>query len=317
MRLSSLNVNSNKSHFSTSPQCIPAGGFVEVAAFSKINLFLEVMSRRLDGYHELVMVMQRLQLCDRLQFRKGSGGGSLIKLEVMGCANLSTGDNNLIVKAAKLIMEEYNIAQPVQIKLDKQIPIGAGLGGGSSDCAATLIGLTKIFELDIDIAELMEMGKSLGADVPFCIFANLQGGSGTAIAKGIGEFLTPLEPHPGCCVVLACPGVHVSTKEIFNRITNLSDTCQIDDFIAAYNTGDIYAITKNFYNRFTQITSQLHPQITELIADLQNEGAHGASMTGTGATVFGYFSNENKARVACDILQQKHETVKFFITEIK
>jgi len=289
---------------------------VEVGAFSKINLFLEVVSRRPDGYHELVMVMQRLQLCDKLHFCKGGGEGSQVKLEITGCTNLSTGDNNLIVKAAKLIMKEYNITQPVQIKLDKQIPIGAGLGGGSSDCAATLIGLAKIFELDITITQLMEMGKLLGADVPFCIFANLQESSGTAIAKGIGEVLTPLEPHPGCCVVLACPGVHVSTKEIFNRITNLSNICQVDDFIAAYNTGDTLAITKKLYNRFTKITSGLHPQITELIADLQNEGAYGASMTGTGATVFAYFTNENEARVACDILQKQHETVKFFITKV-
>lgn len=315
MLRSSLSVN-NKSYFSTNPQCIPAGGFVEVDAFSKINLFLEVVSRRPDGYHELVMVMQRLQLCDKLQFRK-CGEGLPVKLEVNGCANLPTDGRNLIVKAAELIMKKYNITQPIQIKLDKQIPIGAGLGGGSSDCAATLIGLAKIFELDITFEELMEMGKSLGADVPFCIFANLQGGSGTAIAKGIGEVLTPLEPHPDCCVVLACPGVHVSTKEIFNRITDLSGICLADDFIAGYNTGDTHVIAKNFYNRFTQITSELHPQISALIADLQNQDAHGTSMTGTGATVFAYFSNENKARVACDILQQKHKTVKFFVTKVK
>jgi len=289
---------------------------VEVDAFSKINLFLEVMGKRTDGYHELVTVMQRLQLCDKLQFHKADDEGLPVKLEVIGHTNLPVGGKNLIVKAAKLLMKKYNITQPVQIKLDKQIPVGAGMGGGSSDCAATLIGLNRIFELDIPIAELMEMGKSLGADVPFCIFANLQESSGTAIAKGIGEVLTSLEPHPGCYVVLARPEVHVSTREIFKRITAHKDICQADNFITAYNTRDAHAIAKNFYNRFTQITSELCPQISTLIVDLQNQGAFGASMTGTGATVFAYFSNENKAHAACDRLQKKHKAVKFFVTKV-
>ena len=284
-----------------------------MAAFSKINLFLEVMGKRPDGYHNLAMVMQRLELCDILSISLSNG--SLIQLEINN-SNLPADDTNLVVKAAKLIMKEYNITQPIQIKLDKRIPVGAGLGGGSSDCAATLIGLNRLFELNIPTATLMELGKTLGADVPFCIFANSPGNSGTAIAKGIGERLTPMEAHPHCSVVLACPDVHVSTKEIFEKLHYSDNPCRSDNFISAYNTGTPQAIAKIFYNRFTQITSAIHPQITTLITDLQSEGALGAGMTGTGATVFAYFNNENNARVACDKLQQQHKTVKFFITKV-
>ena len=300
-----------------------------MAAFSKINLFLEVMGKRPDGYHEIVTVMQRLELCDTLAIRRGGlrSPAGTIQLESTH-PTLPTDDTNLVVKAAKLLIEKYNITQPIQIKLDKHIPIGAGLGGGSSDCAAALIGINRLFELNIPDAALMELGAALGADVPFCIFANSPGNSGTAIAKGIGEILTPLEPHPQCCVVLACPSVHVSTKEIFDRLVGSahSTSCAYDvpprvppSYVVPRGAQGHPPyeghIAKNFYNRFTQITSEVHPQITALITGLRNHGAYGASMTGTGATVFAYFDNENNARTACDKLQQQHEDVKFFVTK--
>ena len=301
-----------------------------MAAFSKINLFLEIVRKRADGYHELVTVMQRLNLQDKLTICTGTGTNN-VQLET-NIATLPTDDTNLIVKAAKLLIEKYNITQSVQIKLDKHIPIGAGLGGGSSDCAATLIGMNQLFGLNISISALLEIGKTLGADVPFCIFANTAESSGTAIATGIGELLTPLEPHPSCCVVLAYPNIHVSTKEIFKKIAERCETLHgqacndnayglasprpAEDFTAAYNSRNTNTIAKNFYNRFTQITSEMHPQILTLISDLQNQGALGASMTGTGATVFAYFNNENNACLACDKLQQKYEDVNFFITNV-
>jgi len=290
-----------------------AGGFVEVDAFAKINLFLEVVGKRSDGYHELISVMQAVNLCDSLVIQKLDNTAGPVQLDI-NTPNLPTGDKNLVVKAAKLLMQEYNIAQPIHIKLTKRIPIGAGLGGGSSDCAATLHGLNQLFELKISLDRLMEMGATLGADVPFCLLANTRGG--TALAKGIGEKLTPLPPHPNCYVVLACPPIHVSTKKIFSklRLNAKNINYKLDKFMSAYKTQDIAQIAENFKNTFTSVTSSIHPQISNLITDLQNQGALGAEMTGTGSAVFAYFNNENNAKKTCDILQAVHTDTKFFIT---
>jgi len=288
-----------------------AGGFVEVDAFAKINLFLAVMGKRSDGYHELVSVMQAVKLHDTLLIQKLYDAPSLITLSV-DIPNLPTDDTNLVVKAAKLLMQEYGITQPIQITLTKRIPMGAGLGGGSSDCAATLHGLNQLFDLKIPMDKLMEMGKALGADVPFCLFANIQGS--TAFAKGIGEKLVSLSPHPHCYIVLACPPIHVSTKEIFGKLRLEATNYNLDKFMLAYEAQDIAKIAQNFENTFTPITSAIHPQISALIADLQNHGALGAAMTGTGSAVFAYFDDEDIAQSACDILQAAYTNTKFFVT---
>jgi len=293
---------------------------VEVDAFAKINLFLAVIGKREDGYHELVSVMQKIGLRDSLTIAKAQHNTSsrLVTLET-NAPNLPTNDTNLVVKAANLLIKKYGIASPLAIKLTKRIPMGAGLGGGSSDCAATLLGINQLFDLQIPLDKLMEMGAALGADVPFCIMAN--GNNATALAQGIGERLTPLPPHPKCCVVLACPKIHVATGEIFKMLTlrgeaSIKVQAKLDSFIASYNSKDIFRIANNFYNTFTPVTSKMHPQISTLISDLQNQGAYNAEMTGTGSTVFAYFKNENNAKMVCEILKTKHSDTNFFITEI-
>jgi len=288
-----------------------AGGFVEVSAFSKINLFLTVLGKREDGYHNLVSVMQTLSLCDDLIIKQCDT--NIQKEPIILEANiptLSVGDDNLIIKAAKLITNEYKINQPIKIILTKRIPIGAGLGGGSSDCAATLKGINQLFGLNISLDKLIRMGKTLGADVPFCLLG------GTAIAEGVGEVLTPLPPPPKCYVVLACPPIHVSTKEIFELLEqkHFSNKSNLNHFITAYKSQDINQITQHFENTFTQITSILHPQIKALIIDLKNQGANASAMTGTGSTVFAYFDNKTTAENACKALQQLHKDTRFFIT---
>ena len=284
---------------------------MEVSAFSKINLFLAVLGKRDDGYHNLASVMQTLSLCDTLIIKKCNTNVQKepITLET-NVPTLSVGDDNLIIKAAKRITNEYKINQPIKIILTKRIPIGAGLGGGSSDCAATLQGINQLFDLNLPLDKLMKMGKTLGADVPFCLLG------GTAIAKGIGDVLTPLPPHPKCYVVLACPSIHVSTKEIFELLEHkhFSKETDLDYFITAYKSQDINQIAQNLKNTFTQITSTLHPQIKKLIIDLKNQGANAAAMTGTGATVFAYFNNKTTAENACTALQQIHKDTHFFIT---
>ena len=313
MRLNSLNANfpSKGLYSNLNPQPVeftrnlPTGGFVEVDAFAKINLFLAVVGKRTDGYHDLVSVMQTINLRDRLVISKCAAQETPVKLEV-NIPNLPTDDTNLVVKAAKLLMGKYNICEPVHITLEKRIPMGAGLGGGSSNCAATLHGLNKLFDLNIPLNKLMELGKTLGADVPFCLMG------GTALAEGIGEKLTPLPPYPHCYVVLACPNIHVSTGEIFGRIGHHFPPANIEKFMSAYESGDITRIAQNFENTFTPITAELYPQISTLITDLQNQGALGACMTGTGSAVFAYFNDENKAQKACNILQHTHKNTKFF-----
>jgi len=293
---------------------------VEVDAFAKINLFLAVVGKRRDGYHELVSIMQTVNLCDNLLLHKvkKNHNTNLVQLST-NIPKLPIDNKNLVVKAANLFMKDNNITHPVQIKLNKRIPIGAGLGGGSSDCAAALLGLNQLFDLKIPLSELMEMGKTLGADVPFCLLANIHGGA--ALAKGIGEKLTPLPPHPNCNIILAYPQIHISTKKIFKQLnfegTFTKEHPQLDSFMAAYESRDIAQIAKNFKNTFTPITSGLHPQISTIITDLQNQGALGASMTGTGSTVFAYFDNEDNAKTACNTLQKNHTNTRFFITSLR
>jgi len=298
------------------------GGFVKNSAFAKINLFLAIAGRRNDRYHEIVSVMQSVGLCDELRFEIGNGSGEPVELEIapgiqqsrpQNCNVLHAGADNLVVKAANLFLKTYNITTPVKIILDKHIPIGAGLGGGSSNAAATLQGLNCLFGLNIPQEELATLGVQLGADVPFCITG------GTALATGIGEKLTPLVPHPPCHILLACPPVHVSTGEIFGMLKQPKLDSRIltklEGFFTACNSKDVSQIAQHLENIFTPITSVMHPQITTLITDMKNHGALNASMTGTGATVFAYFENEHTARQAYDILQEKHKGVRFIQTE--
>ena len=301
MRLSSASANLQTISQLSNPQPVrfpknaSPGGFVEVDAFSKINLFLDVLGKRSDGYHDLVSVMQGLLLCDTLKISIGDAKG--IYLETND-TKLPTDSTNLVVKAAKMLMNEYSIISSLKIKLTKRIPMGAGLGGGSSDAAATLLGLDYLFNLQIGMDKLLEMGKKLGADVPFCLLVN-SGMASTAIAKGIGEKLEPLHNFQKHCVVLACPPIHVSTKEIFGLISE-------------YSTGEMGDTV--LYNFFTPITSAKYPIIQELIRALKSEGASDAEMTGTGSTVFAYFADTYQARAACDKLHEKFSTVKFMVT---
>jgi 4-diphosphocytidyl-2-C-methyl-D-erythritol kinase len=316
VRLNSQNANFNVNTFQN-PR-LSVGGFVEVDAYAKINLFLSVVGKAENNYHEILSVIQAISLHDSLMIKKVESGKP-VELKV-NIPTLPADDTNLVVKAAKLIIQNYDITQAVQISLVKQIPIGAGLGGGSSDCAAVLLAMNLLFDLNISTDTLMEMGKTLGADVPFCIYANANGG--TAIVKGIGEKITPIVPHPRCYIVLAWPQVHVSTKEIFKKYSQLNKICKkglhtptlFTNFLQAYESENVSLTAKNLMNTFTPVTSGLHPQILTLIADLQNNKALGASMTGTGSAVFAYFEDEYSARTACGIMQAIHKDTVFFVT---
>jgi len=286
------------------------GGFVEVDAFAKINLFLDVVGKRDYGYHEIESVMQRIELHDSLTITQAGSGVELVCNDL----TLPVDDSNLVMKAAKFFLREYKLSHPVRIELTKRVPMGAGLGGGSSDAAATLLGLNELFGLGVTVDKLAEMGTKLGADVPFCVLAN--SGVSAAIATGIGEKLQPLHCTQNYSIVLACPNIHVSTAEIFSmvKIQLVGNSDQLKNFAAIYETGDATKIAKNFYNFFTDITGSRHPLVLELIGALRNEGAMGAEMTGTGSTVFGVFENAEQGHTACMKLGEQYSNVQFLPT---
>jgi len=331
VRLNSRNANelfSLRKEFSN-PQAecltinIPPGGFVEVSAHAKINLFLAIKGKRnkfaSDGYHELASVMQRIALRDSIKITAQSSVSAEILLTANGenNANLPTDSSNLCVKAAELIMRTYGITAKVCIELTKRIPMGAGLGGGSSDSAATLLGLDQLFGLNIPMRELLELGTTLGADVPFCVLANGHANCSTALAGGIGEILTPLPSHPPCYIVLASPPIHISTANAFGKLQLQKKSAKLaqqglEQFMAAYCSGDIRKIAQRLHNTFTPVTHHAQEYITALL----NHGALGAQMTGTGSTVYGYFDCECLAKTACDILGRNFSETKFCVTQV-
>ena len=318
--------------YKTSPRP-RAGGFVQIRAFSKINLILDVLGKRPDGYHDVRTVMQTLALHDMLTISIVPTQRERFQLECSN-PNLPTDERNLVTRAARYMIQEYDITLPVHIHLEKRIPIAAGLAGGSSDCAATLAGLNNLFNLNIPMfcdtleteceaqqkvhknalhsvkqQSLMAIGLRFGADVPFCLLG------GTALAEGIGERLTPLTPHPHCWVVLACPNIRVSTKSVFGRV-NL-DTISPNNATAMINAltqGSLQQIAANLSNDLTKVTAAIHPVIYDLIDEMKNQGATGASMSGSGPSVFGYFSNRESAKKA----QKNLENIagRAFLTEI-
>jgi len=294
----------------------PAGGFVKVRAYAKINLFLDVLGKRSDGYHDIISVMQTLDLHDELRIEPVASGVEL----TCNDKTLPTDESNLVVRAANALINECNISHGFKVHLHKRIPMGAGLAGGSADCAATLTGINKLCGLNLSQQTLLKIGSTLGADVPFCLTG------GTALTEGIGEKITPLAPLPDCFIVVACPGIHVSTAQIFQKVRpavrpahsdNRGHVCKtthsleagdhlhrINDMLAAIQEKNLPQICSSIYNVFTPITSSIHPEIPALIAKLKNLGAIAAQMTGTGSAVFAIF--ENSAAQASNIMKNEN-----------
>lgn len=182
---------------------------IRLKALAKINLGLDVVKKREDGYHEVRMIMQTVKLYDQIEIHRTDKPGIRVRTNLL---YLPVNENNLVYKAAKLLMDEFGIGKGVSVKLRKVIPVAAGMAGGSSDAAAVLVGLNRMFDLGLSKEELMIRGVKLGADVPYCVMR------GTALAEGIGERLTRLAPMPKCYVVLAKPGIHVSTKFVYTHL---------------------------------------------------------------------------------------------------
>ena len=266
---------------------------LELRAYGKINLGLDVVRKREDGYHEVRMIMQTVNLYDRITMERVQEAG--IRTET-NLSYVPDGEGNLAYRAAKLLMEEYGLTDGVNIKIRKFIPVAAGMAGGSTDAAAVLVGMNRLFRLGLSKRELMERGVKLGADVPYCILR------GTALSEGIGEILTELPPAPKCSLVLAKPQISVSTKTVYGklRVSELSPTKHpdIDGMVEAIRRKDLDGIISRLGNVLETVTVPEHPEIAAIKELMLENGADGTLMSGSGPTVFGIFKAPESAEKA-------------------
>ncbi len=275
---------------------------------SKVNLGLDVLRRRDDGYHEVRMIMQTLKLCDELYFEETQKKEISI---VCNSENLECDENNLIYKAARLIMDEAGIDRGLDIRLKKNIPIAAGMAGGSSDAAATLVALNKMFGIDFDIAKLKEIGVKIGADVPYCIEG------GTQLSEGIGEKLTRLKDAPQCFVVVAKPHIGVSTKYVYENlhVETIKTHPNIDAMLKGIDAGDLIEISSHMENILENVTEKKYPVIAMLKSKLKSMGALNSLMSGSGPTVFALFDDRDKADKACEAVLDTGEVAFGCVTQ--
>lgn len=282
---------------------------ISVKALAKINLGLDVVRRREDGYHEVRMVMQTIHLFDRLEIKKMQGGNITIATNL---SFLPTNENNLVYKAAKLLMDEFHIADGIDVKLYKHIPVAAGMAGGSTDAAAVLYGMNRIFDLGLTKEELMERGVKIGADVPYCIMR------GTALAEGIGEKLTALPPMVKCPVLIAKPQINVSTRFVYENLKLNAKTVHpdINKLVDDITKKDLKKIALDMGNVLETVTIPNYPVIAEIKEQMMEHGAAGSMMSGSGPTVFGLFEKEDTAEAAYEAIRESGLAKQIYLTSI-
>lgn len=282
---------------------------IQLKALAKINLGLDVLRRREDGYHEVKMIMQTISLCDELELRKRKQPGIQVRTNLH---YLPTNENNLVYKAAQLLMEEFQIGDGIAIQLQKRIPVAAGMAGGSSDAAAVLWGMNQMYGLGLSRKGLMERGVRLGADVPYCVLR------GTALAEGIGERLRTLPPMPKCYILLAKPGISVSTRFVYENLhandLKPEQHPDVDAMIEAMKEKDLGLLTARMGNVLELVTVPAHPVIEEIKRYMLEAGALGAMMSGSGPTVFGIFDTQAKARKAYHAMRARRLAKQLYLT---
>ena len=281
---------------------------MELKATAKINLGLDVLRKREDGYHDLRMVMQMTGMFDRISmFPRARRPGISFRTNL---PYIPANENNLAYRAAKILMDEFEVSDGLSINLQKFIPVAAGLAGGSTDAAAVLVGTNKLFHLGLSLEELMVRGKKLGADVPYCLLG------GTALAEGIGEVLTPLPDMPSCSILLAKPPVSVSTKEVYGalRADEIEVHPDIDGMVEALKAGDLRGVCDRCANVLEDVTAPSRPIIGEMERDMKKMGALCSIMSGSGPTVFGIFDDESSARKCRNHMRDKYSGSRIFLT---
>ncbi|MFC7682246.1 4-(cytidine 5'-diphospho)-2-C-methyl-D-erythritol kinase [Paenibacillus sp. GCM10028914] len=254
---------------------------------AKINLMLDVLHKRPDGFHEVEMVMTMIDLADRLEMSEQPRDTIMITSQA---GYIPLDEKNLAFQAARLIKERYDVRKGVHIHLDKKIPVAAGLAGGSSDAAATLRGLNRLWNLNIPMEQLLSLGAELGSDVPFCVTG------GSALATGRGEILTPVPNPPQCWAIVAKPPINVSTAEVYGRLRsdNIQHHPSAKDMVAALEKGSFNEMCGSLGNVLEEVTLKLHPEVQQLKEAMMKLGADGVLMSGSGPTVFGLVAKESK-----------------------
>jgi 4-diphosphocytidyl-2-C-methyl-D-erythritol kinase len=272
---------------------------LKIRGRAKINLSLDVLRRREDGYHEIKMIMQQVDLYDEITLREIENG---IKL-ACNCEFIPVDEGNIAYRAAKLIKEKYHIQKGIYIYIEKNIPVAAGLAGGSTNAAAVLLGLNNLWSLGASKEELMELGLQLGADVPFCVLG------GAALAEGIGEKLTPIQGLENTWVVLCKPNIGVSTADVYKNlnVNNIQQHPDTERILDALCRKDIQTVAGNLKNVLEQVTEQMHPIVRDIKRRMLEYNALGSIMSGSGPTVFGLYKDYNKAKSACDNLNKVYK----------
>ena len=280
---------------------------IRLKARAKINLGLDVVRRREDGYHEVKMVMQMLRLYDQIDIEKTQESGLLVRSNL---SFLPTDERNIAYKAAKVMIDQFGLEQGVIIRIEKHIPVAAGMAGGSTDCAAVLYGMNKLFGLRLNQKKLRELGVKLGADVPYCLMRQ------TALSEGIGEILTPISPLQDCPILIAKPSVSVSTRHVYEHLKLDEQTMHpdIDGIVTALADGDLYGVTDRMANVLETVTVPEHPVIDEIKKQMMASGAVNALMSGSGPTVFGIFDDEEKAKKACEDMKASGLARQIYLT---
>lgn len=280
---------------------------IKLKALGKINLGLDVLGRRPNGYHDVRMVMQTVYLYDQILLEKTDKEGISLKTNLF---YLPVNENNLAYRAAKMLIDEFAIKEGVHISLEKHIPVAAGMAGGSSNAAAVLYGMNRLFQLGLTDQELMDRSVQLGADVPHCIMR------GTVLAEGIGEKLTPLPAMPKCHVLLAKPPISVSTQKVYEKLDaqEVTKHPDIDGILLGLQTGDLEKITSSMGNVLENVTITEYPQIERIKDVMKEEGALNAMMSGSGPTVFGIYDDKMLARRAAARIREEQLAKQVHVT---
>ena len=282
---------------------------MRLRALAKINLGLDILGKREDGYHEVKMIRQTIQMYDVLELHKKKEPGISLTVNV---PFIPTDERNLVYRAAAMLMEEFHVQEGLSIRLDKFIPVAAGMAGGSSDAAAAFVGVNRLFHLGLSQEELMERAVKVGADVPYCIMR------GTALAEGIGEKLTALPPVPPCYVLVGKPAVSVSTKMAYENLNleTIKKRPDIDGMISDIENGNLMEMTEKMANVFEPGIIREYPVIQQIKDFMEENGALRAMMSGSGPTVFGIFDDKEKMERAAEGLRAGELAKTVFSTEV-
>lgn len=270
---------------------------MRLRAMAKINLGLDIIGKREDGYHEVRMIMQTIRMYDVLEIRKKTSPGISLSTNL---PYIPCDERNLVYKAAKILMDEFHVEEGLSMKLTKSVPVAAGMAGGSSDAAAAFVGVNRLFHLGLSEEELMKRAVQVGADVPYCVMR------GTALAEGIGEKLTRLPDLPGCYILIGKPGINVSTRTAYENLdlNEIRRRPDIDGMICDIKNKDLYSMTGKMENVFEPGIMAKYPVIREIRDLMEKQGALKAMMSGSGPTVFGIFDDAGKMQNAARVLKK-------------